>query len=76
MHVLDEMIESLQNRVNADIRQQNYGLASLSHSELSAYREVRDGKPKDETPYHHSDMLYTYRQARATAEAMLNAKVQ
>ena len=75
MHILDEIIESLQGRYRADIDKENFGMARLSSAELLAYRQVREGKAKDETIFHHADELYTYRQAWANAEAMLKAQV-
>ena len=37
------------------------------HIEYTAYHEVLHGDPYDETPYHHANERYIYRETRARA---------
>lgn len=38
--------------------------------ELHAYREVLEGKPRDEVRFHHTDDRYLYAQKRVEAEQL------
>ena len=68
---IDHAIDNLINLVKCFAAQGNLQDAMRAQAELEGWLSVREGFAFDDSPYHHAELRYLYRQARHDAQALL-----